>query len=109
MNSLASLRLNMAAIGLSMFGCFSCWAQVSPTNTAPTAQTPPLPITSQIKKTIVFLDVSCVHDFASDVASITGPRLLQLPKAQRLGTVQRLVSVTSQLQGVRASVSKLSV
>jgi hypothetical protein len=76
---------------------------VAPSN--PTA-TPAL--STQVKKTVVYLRADCLHDFTAEVSSISKEQLARLPLPQEVSTVQQLVNITSQLQLVRASMSKLS-
>jgi hypothetical protein len=61
-----------------------------------------------VKKTVVYLREDCLHDFADDVSSWSRDRLAAMPLPQEISVVQKLVDVTSKMQTIRASMSKLS-
>src|ERR1700733_8395697 len=46
------------------------------------AQAPILPLPTQIKKAVVFLQVNCLHDFQPDVEKLTIEALGNLPAVQ---------------------------
>jgi hypothetical protein len=73
---------------------------------APAAPVPPL--TTQVKKTVVYLRSDCLHNFTDDLSSLNRDRLAAMPLPQEISVVQKLVDVTSKMQAVRASMSKLS-
>jgi hypothetical protein len=74
----------------------------------PPPASPALPLTMQIKKTVVFLDTSCLHEFESEISKITKEQLLQMPPQQQLQITNQLLQLTSRLMNVRASKSKLN-
>jgi len=61
-----------------------------------------------IKKTVVYLRADCLHDFTDDVSSLSKDRLAVIPLPQEISVVQKLVEITSKMQLVRVSMSKLS-
>ena len=79
-----------------------------PASPAPTPAAPVLPLTTQVKKTVVYLRADCLHDFTDDVSSWSKERLTAMPLPQEISVVQKLVDLTSKMQAVRASMSKLS-
>jgi hypothetical protein len=104
MNQLASvLCFFLACMNIQL----SCTAQVASSAGNVKSPPPPLPLTTQIKKTIVFLSTTCLHDFASDTASIK-QNLPQLSVQQQLVTAQQLVLLTLRLQHVPQSLAKLN-
>jgi hypothetical protein len=75
--------------------------------TAP-AQPPALPITTQIKKTVVFLESECLHDFRPDLAQITTEALAKMSPGQVLAAKQQPTALIRQLQKLRPSMAKLT-
>jgi hypothetical protein len=79
-----------------------------PAPPGPTPAAPVLPLTTQVKKTVVYLRADCLHDFTDDVNSLSKDQLAAMPLPQELSVVQKLVDLTSMMQTVRASMLKLS-
>ena len=101
--------------------CLRSEAQSSPSGTIPepppqvsggppkqAVQPPPLPITTQIKKTIVFLESDCQHDFNKDAVNLTRDKVLQMPPAQQVMILNQLRLLTMRLRSVKPSVDKLT-
>jgi hypothetical protein len=92
--------------------------QAPPQQPGPSAQPPAsptpapvvsaLPLPTQLKKTVVYLRTDCLHDFTGEVGSLNKDRLAAMPLPQETSVVQKLVELTSKMQTVRASMSKLS-
>jgi hypothetical protein len=78
----------------------------TPTAPGTTETAPQLPIPTQIKKTVVFLDTSCLHNFTAEVRTLK-QQLQQMPIQQQLATLQQLTSLTSRLRQVPQSLAKL--
>jgi len=76
-------------------------AQVPSGTAQPVAQAPPPPVTILIKKTIVFLETDCLHDFEKDSASLTREALLQMPPIQQQNSVVRLSNLALKLQSLK--------
>ena len=80
----------------------SCLLPQVPSGTAqPVAQAPQPPVTILIKKTIVFLETDCLHDFEKDSASLTRETLLHMPLIQQQEWVVRLSNLALKLQSVK--------
>jgi hypothetical protein len=71
-------------------------------------QPPPLPITTQIKKTIVFLESDCQHDFNKDAVNLTRDKVLQMTPTQQGAILNQLRMLTLRLRSVKPSMDKLS-
>lgn len=84
-------------------------AQVSSGPPQQAVQPPPLPITTQIKKTIVFLESDCVHDFNQDALNLTREKVLLMQPTQQAAILNQLKMLTMRLRGVKPSMDKLSV
>src|ERR1700733_574676 len=88
----------------------SAGAQATPT--APTAPSPtatsPLPFTSQVKKTVFFLQDNCLHDFTQDAAQLTPEVLKGLPAAQMALISERLRLLLTKLKDIPQSKAKLT-
>ncbi len=84
---------------------FLCAAQ-TPTAPATTVTEPALPIPTQIKKTVVFLNTSCLHNFTAEVGTLK-QQLQQMPIQQQLAALQKLTSLTSRLRQLPQSLAKL--
>lgn len=85
----------------------SCPAQVASSAGSVKDAPPPLPLTTQIKKTIVFLSTSCLHDYTPDTVSLK-QSLQQLTAQQQFIAVQQLVLLTSRFQRVPQSLARLN-
>jgi hypothetical protein len=84
-------------------------AAQTPAGSPPAVPTPTaLPLTAQIKKTVVFLDTSCLHDYTGDVASLTKQWLLQMPVEQQLSITKQLEQLTTRLLSVSIIKAKLT-
>lgn len=83
-------------------------AQVSAGPTQPAVQQPQLPITTQIKKTIVFLESDCFHDFDRDAASLTPDKVMQMQPAQQQAILGQLRMLAARLLSVAPSRGHLS-
>ena len=69
-------RIARAAIPFVLF-CTTAMAQLQIGNSNP--QTPQSdPVTLQIKKSVVFLETSCLHDFQPDLAQLTPDTLAKI-------------------------------
>jgi hypothetical protein len=69
---------------------------------------PELPVTTQLKKTIVFLESDCLHDFSKDAANLTRDRIAQMQNAEQVAILNQLTGFIARLRQVRASMSKLN-
>jgi len=67
-----------------------------------------LPVTTLIKKTIVFLESDCQHDFKQDAISLTSDKVRQMPLAQQAKILNQLRILTARLRLVKPSMDKLS-
>src|ERR1700723_666731 len=98
------------AVGL---GCTVTIGVCAQSGTSPTSSSAAVvtqsPFTTQVKKTVVFLETDCLHDFKLDVAKLTPDALAKLEPNQVEATKQQLVTLLLQLQSVKASKAKLSV
>jgi hypothetical protein len=83
-------------------------AQVAGGSSKTAAQPQPLPITTQIKKTVVFLETDCLHDFSPDASKITPEQLQAMTQQQRAALLGQLVALTSQVENVDQSLAKLT-
>jgi trypsin-like peptidase len=79
--------------------------QQPPSSPAPA---PSAALSTQVKKTVVYLQADCLHDFSAEASSLGKEQLAHMPLPQETSIVQRLVKVTSKMQAVKASMSKLS-
>jgi hypothetical protein len=82
-------------------------AQVS-SGSNPVVQPPPLPLTSQIKKTIAFLSTTCLHDYSAEADALSIESLQKMPIQQEFTIAQQLIALTLRLQNVRQSMAKLT-
>jgi hypothetical protein len=96
-------RLAVISLLLILSSVFSA-AQA--TGSAP-ASHPTLPLPIQMKKTVVFLETDCLHDFGLDLAQTTPEMLAKMSPEQAAQIKQRLVSAITRLQKVRQSMMKL--
>lgn len=94
-------------IALALCPIFSL-AQVSSSTAQPAVQPQQLPITTQIKKTIVFLESDCIHDFAIDANNLPIDRLVQMPQGDQERILHQLTALSMRLKSVKPSMSKLS-
>src|SRR5436305_10739511 len=69
---------------------------------------PPLPMTAQLKKTIVFLEADCTHDFHNDALNLTAANLAQMPSVQQFSVLNQITAVLDHLRSVKASIAKLN-
>jgi hypothetical protein len=60
-----------------------------PAPSAPTPEAPALPLTTQVKKTVVYLRADCLHDFTDDVRSLGRDRLAAMPLPQEISVVEK--------------------
>lgn len=74
----------------------------------PPAVPPALPVTTQIKKTVVFLEADCLHDFGPDLAQLTPEALAKMSPQEILARKQQMAALIGQLQRLRPSVAKLA-
>jgi len=78
------------------------------TNSSPTAQPPTTPVTTEIKRSVVFLQTDCLHDFGPDITQLTPDVLSKLTPEQVLGIKQQLMVSIMRLQKLKVSMAKLS-
>jgi hypothetical protein len=90
------------------FHSVSSTAQVTATSPDTAVQPPNLPITTQIKKTIVFLESDCLHNFSNDLPNLSREKLLQLPPPQQQAILNQITSLTAKLRLVKISNDKLT-
>ena len=95
-------------IGMMLIASQVTIAQVSGSAGKPTVQPPQVPLTLQIRKTIVFLRTDCLHDFHGDPGALTKQQLLQMPLPQEIAVAQQLMVLTSRLLAVKQSMAKLN-
>jgi hypothetical protein len=79
------------------------------TNTdSPPSPSPTPPPTTQMKRTVIFLQADCLHDFGPDIAQLTPDMLAKLAPQQVIGIRQQLTIVIMQLQKLKQSMAKLT-
>ena len=88
-------------IALISLGSSCLRAQVPNGIAQPVAQALPPPVTVLIKKTIVFLETNCLHDFTKDSANLTRKTLLQMPPVQQQNLLVQLSTLALKLQPVK--------
>lgn len=93
-------RMEMLAI-LACTGLSCLLGQVTSAPANPITQASPPPVTILIKKTIVFLETDCLHDFANDSTRLTRETILQMPPLQRQQLLVQLAAVALKLQSVK--------
>jgi hypothetical protein len=79
-----------------------------PPQQAPPSPAPVAALSTQVKKTVVYLRADCLHDYSIDAGSLGKEQLAHMPLQQETLIVRRLVDITSKMQSVKASMSKLS-
>jgi hypothetical protein len=67
-----------------------------------------LPFTTQLKKTVVFLEADCLHDFAPDLAQLTPDALAKMSPQQIIVIKQQLMALTIRLEKLKQSMAKLT-
>jgi hypothetical protein len=109
LHRLALLFVLFTAVSLlANFGPLEMHAQVSTEGSKPVAQPQPLPLTTQIKKTIVFLESDCIHDFGPQLSNLAKEKVAQLPAQQQATINLNLTSLIAQLIHSEKIKSKLS-
>ncbi len=75
------------------------------------AATPPpvTPFTMQIKKTVVFLQADCLHDFRPEIAQLTPDTLAKLTPQQVIAMKQQLITIIGGLGRLKQSTDKLAL
>jgi hypothetical protein len=84
-------------------------AQISSGTNQPAVQPPSLPVTTQIKKTIVFLESDCLHNVSKELPSLSKDKVIQMPLAQQQAILSQLTTLSLRLRSVKISMNKLSV
>jgi hypothetical protein len=96
---LGFVRISLALVILLQSLCFGQMPQAS--------GAPILPLTSQIKKTVVFLSTLCLHDFTSEIGALK-QQVSQMPVQQQLAALQQLNAMTSRFRLVPQSFDRLT-
>ncbi len=105
---LSWLSRMIIATALWAISCLHVAAQAGTDTNNPAKPSPALPITTQIKKTVVFLQADCLHDFGPDIAQLTPDALAKLPPQQVIVIKQQLTTLIMRLQKLKQSVAKLT-
>lgn len=112
---MASVKSRLCALVLAVTTCRAqTFPQGVPPSPPPQAATPAqpappsLPITVQIKKTIVFLETDCLHDFGPDIQGLPREAALQLPAERRFQVLAQLIGLTEKLRQVKPALQRLS-
>jgi hypothetical protein len=69
-----------------------------PEPVAPSNPTVTPALSTQVKKTVVYLRADCLHDFTAEASSIGKEQLAHLPLPQEVSTVQQLVKIPASLK-----------
>jgi len=83
-------------------------SQTAPIASVPVPAPPPLPVTVVIKKTIVFLETDCLHDFGQDIQGLPREAALQFPVQRQSQVLAQLIGLTEKLRQVKPALQKLS-
>jgi hypothetical protein len=102
-----SLLIRIAAVGL-LAGSPGAAVHAQVTIGNPSAQPTTLPLTTQIKKTVVFLEADCLHDFGPDIAQLTPEALAKLSPQQVTALRQQMTTLIMQLQTPQQGMAKLT-
>lgn len=102
------LRLILFTMVVWIASCPQLTAQAGGNTSSPATPSPTLPITTEIKNTVVFLEADCLHDFGLDVAQLTPDALSKIPPQQVAVIKQQLITVVMRLQKLKQSTAKLT-
>jgi hypothetical protein len=106
--SLSWLSRTIIATALWAISCLHVTAQAGTNTNNPANPSPAIPITTQIKKTVVFLQADCLHDFGPDIAQLTPDALAKIPPQQVIVKKQQLTTLIMRLQKLKQSMAKLT-
>jgi hypothetical protein len=95
------------------FACFfilCVWSAQSFSQTANQSTQVPSPpsVSEEIRKSVVFIEVDCLHDFTSDVAQLTPDAVAKMLPEQHRAYRADVIGVISRLTNLRVSMAKLS-
>ncbi len=104
----AGARYLRRVVVISLLSILASAVSVAQATTGgPSAAQPTLPLPIQMKKTVVFLEADCLHDFGPELAQLTPETLAKMSPRQMAEMKQQLVSVLIRLQSVKQSRAKL--
>ncbi|HXM65884.1 MAG TPA: hypothetical protein VN911_04065 [Candidatus Acidoferrum sp.] len=98
----------IVAAALWVVACIHGTAPAQVAVGTPSPPPPALPATTQIKKTVVFLEADCLHDFGPDIAQLTPEALARMSPQQATAMRQQLAGLIARLQRLRQSMAKLT-
>jgi hypothetical protein len=104
-------KLTLVVVGVAS-ASFSLSQSPTASPSAPAQATtppPPPPLTIQIKKTIVFLETDCLHNFGPDAQNLPMNAVLQMPPERQGQLLNQLISITDKLRQVKSALPKLSL
>lgn len=109
MKSLQCRRI-VASVFLAGMCCLNGMTQTgTDAKTPATVPNPVLPATTQIKKTVVFLEADCLHDFEPEIKRLTPELLGKMTPEQVLAEKQQLILQILRLRPIKQSIAKLSL
>ena len=106
--SLSWVRRTISTTILGAISCLNVTAQAGADANNPAKPSPAVPITTQIKKTVVFLQADCLHDFGPEIAQLTPDVLAKLTPQQVTAMKEQLTTVIMRLQKLKQSMAKLT-
>ena len=106
--SLSGLPRMIIATALWALSCVHVTAQAGTNTNNPANPSPAIPITTQIKRAVVFLQTDCLHDFGPDVAQLTPDALSKVPPQQLIVIRRNLTTFLMQLQKLKQSMAQLT-
>src|ERR1035441_7442695 len=90
-------------VALIAFHAIAFTAPVTASSRKPKTPPPSIPIIIEIKKTIVFLDSECQHNYNDDLPTLSREKLLQMPPELQEGTLTNLRSAIARLNTIKLS------
>jgi hypothetical protein len=104
----SSLLRTIIATAFCAISILPVTAQGVANGNKPATPSPALPLSTQLKKTVVFLKADCLHDLGRDVAQLTPDALVQLPAQQVVVIKQQLTAAILLMQKLKQSMAKLT-
>ncbi len=80
----------------------------SPASANPATAAPALPMTTQLKKAVVFLQTTCLHDFQPEAEKLTPKALADLSPTQVQDLIRNLLVDLARLRQIKVSMAKLT-
>jgi hypothetical protein len=104
------LTLIIVTAALCVIACpdRTVWAQVQIGAQPATAAAPTLPVTTQIKKTVVFLEADCLHDFGPEIAQLTPDAMAKILPPEMAARKQQYGVLIARLEKLSQSKAKLT-